>query len=74
VKNGELLQRAAGRFDALITIDRNLEFQQPLGQQSFGVMVVRAASNRMLHLKPLVTAILAALHGLRSGELRRVDP
>ena len=39
VKNGELLHRAAGHFDALITMDRNLEFQQPLAQQPFGVVV-----------------------------------
>jgi predicted nuclease of predicted toxin-antitoxin system len=27
VKNGELLRRAAGHSDALVTMDRNLEFQ-----------------------------------------------
>jgi hypothetical protein len=71
VKNGDLLRRTAGRFDALITMDRNLEFQQPLAQQPFGA-VIRTASNRMFHLKPVVPAILTALHGLRAGELRRV--
>jgi hypothetical protein len=72
VKNGELLRRTAGRFDALITMDRNLEFQQPLAQQPFGVVIVGVASNRMLHLKPVVPAILSALHGLRAGEVRQV--
>lgn len=72
VKNGELLQRSAGRFDALVTMDRSLEFQQPLTRQPFGVVVIRAVSNRMLHLKPLVPAILSALDGLSPGELRRV--
>jgi hypothetical protein len=28
VKNGELLQMAARRFDVLLTVDRNLEYQQ----------------------------------------------
>ncbi len=28
--NGELLDRAGGRFDALITMDRNIEHQQRL--------------------------------------------
>jgi uncharacterized membrane protein (UPF0136 family) len=72
IRNGELLARAAGRFDALLTMDRNLEFQHPLKQQPFGVVLIRAASNRMMHLRPLVPAILAALDGLGSGELRRV--
>ena len=72
VKNGELLRRAAGHFDALVTMDRNIEFQQRFARQPFGVVLVRAASSRVLHLKPLVPAILTALDGLRPGELRRV--
>ena len=28
IKNGELLQRAQGTFEVLVTMDRNLEFQQ----------------------------------------------
>jgi predicted nuclease of predicted toxin-antitoxin system len=73
VKNGELLRRAAGHFDVLVTMDRNLEFQQSLARQPFGVVLATAASNRMLHLRPIVPAILAALHSLRPGELRRVS-
>lgn len=72
VKNGELLRRATGRYDALVTMDTNLEFQQPLARQSFGVVLVRAASNRMRHVEPLVPDIVAALAVLRPGELRRV--
>ena len=72
VKNGELLRRAAGQFDALVTMDRNLEYQQPISQQPFGVVVVFAVSNRMQHLAPLTPAILTALDGLEPGELRRV--
>ena len=72
VKNGELLRRAAGVFDALVTMDRNLEFQQPLAKQPFGVVLVHAPSNRMIHLMPLIPDILDALDGLGPGELRRV--
>jgi hypothetical protein len=43
VQNGELLRRAAGRFDVLVTMDRNLEIQQPLARQPFGIVLVRAA-------------------------------
>jgi hypothetical protein len=32
VKNGELLTRAAGEFDALITIDRSMTFQQKISR------------------------------------------
>jgi len=70
IKNGELLRRAADRFEALVTMDRNLECQQPLVVQPFGVVLVRAASNRMRDLLPLVPRILAALDDLAPGEVR----
>lgn len=72
IKNGELLRRAAGRFDALVTMDHGLEFQQPLTRQPFGTVLISAPSNRMHHLTPLVPDLLAAPDGLGPGEIRRV--
>jgi uncharacterized protein DUF5615 len=72
IENGELLRRAGDGFDAFVTMDRNIEFQQRLPRQPYGVVLVRATSNRMLHLRPLVPAILAALERLKPGELQRV--
>ena len=72
VGNGELMRRAAGQFDAFVTMDRNIEFQQNIPPLPFGIVLVLAASNRMLHLLPLMPAILEALQGLPHGELRRV--
>lgn len=74
VKNGELLERMRGQFDALVTMDKNLPHQQNLAVQPFGVVLVEAPSNRMVHLRPLVPSILAALNDIRPGELRRVGP
>lgn len=73
VKNGELMRRAAGQYEAFVSMDRNIEFQQNIPAFPFGIVFVRAASNRMVHLRPLVPAILEALQGLRGGELRRVS-
>ncbi|HEY0808949.1 MAG TPA: hypothetical protein VGD49_02260, partial [Longimicrobiales bacterium] len=56
----------------LITMDRNLKDQQPLAKQTFGVILVRAASNRLNGILPLVQDILAAIEGIKPGELRRV--
>ncbi len=72
VTNGELLRGMRDTFDALVTMDRKLPHQQNVVVQPFGVVLVGAPSNRMVHLRPLVPAILAALRGLRAGELRRV--
>jgi predicted nuclease of predicted toxin-antitoxin system len=72
ISNGELLRRARGRFEALVTMDRNLEFQQNLAVLPFGVVLVRAASNRMAHLRPLVPALLSAMQDIAPGTMRRV--
>lgn len=72
ITNGELLGRIAGRFDALVTMDRNLQHQQNIARLPFGVVLVRAPSNRLVHLRRLVPAILDALRGLQPGELRVV--
>ena len=72
IKNSELLRRAQERFEALLTMDRKLEFQQNLAEFDVAILLLQAHSNRLVHLRPLVPLILAALKSLRSGELRRV--
>lgn len=70
--NGELLRRAHEHFDVLVTMDRGLPRQQDLQAFHIGVLIVRAPSNRMAHLKPLVDSILQALEGLRPGQVREI--
>ena len=61
-----------GEYDALVTMDRGIEFQQNLTSVAVGVLLVRASSNRMVHLQPLVPAILDALPVLKPGQLHRI--
>jgi hypothetical protein len=72
VRNGELLRRMRGNYDALLMMDRSLEFQQNLSQISFGIVVVVAPSNRLQDLLPLVPNMRDALSALKPGEIRRV--
>lgn len=72
-RNGELLKlMVAERFDAMLTVDRNLEFQQNVRASGLGVVVAVARTNRLKELRPLVPQILEALAGIISGELIRV--
>lgn len=67
MKNGELLTRAASEFDAFITVDRQLPFQQDLSRFSLAVVVMRARSNRLSDLQALVPQLLAAaVSGVKS--------
>lgn len=71
-KNGVLLRRAAeDGFAAFLTIDKRLSHQQ-LIPVSLAVVALRARSNRMQDLEPLVPAILAAFTATAPGQIARV--
>lgn len=59
--NGQLLTLAAEKFDVFLTVDRNLTFQQNLTSFSIAVVVLRAKSNRLADLRPLVPKLLAVI-------------
>jgi hypothetical protein len=61
-----------GEYEVLLTMDRGLEFQQNISALPFGVLLIRADSNRMVHLVPLVPAILEALSAIKPGRVYRV--
>jgi predicted nuclease of predicted toxin-antitoxin system len=72
IKNGELLRRMAGQYDVLVTMDRGIEFQQRISALPFGIMLLRAPSNRTQDLKPLVPSILLVLDAIDPGRILRV--
>jgi Domain of unknown function (DUF5615) len=73
IKNGELLRRAGQEgYDALLTADQNLEFQQNLARSAVGVIVLAAPSNALEDLLPLVPRVLAALLICQPGQVINV--
>jgi hypothetical protein len=72
VKNGELLQRARGTIEVLITMDRKLEKQHDLSVMPFGVVVISARSNRMTDLLPLAAGLRQAVARIRPGQIEHV--
>lgn len=73
VKNGELLARAETTFDVFVTVDRNLAFQQNTVKYALAVVVLRARSNRLVDLRPLVPRLLEVLPGAARGRLTWVE-
>jgi predicted nuclease of predicted toxin-antitoxin system len=47
-KNGELSTIAEGRWDVLLTSDRNIKYQQNMTGRSVSIVILRAKSNRMI--------------------------
>lgn len=70
IKNGKLLALAAAGFDAFITVDKNLPYQQNVSKLPVAVLVLGAASNELPFLLPLVAALEVALANLRPGNYR----
>jgi hypothetical protein len=73
IDNGELLARAENDFDIFITVDRNLSFQQNLPKFDIAVLVLRARTNRLKDLIPLVPKILDALNTPQRGKAVFID-
>jgi len=72
--NGELLKRAkSAGFEVFLTADQNLEFQQNLQQSGLGVVLIRAASNALEDLQPLIPSILAGISKALPGQAIRVN-
>jgi predicted nuclease of predicted toxin-antitoxin system len=60
-KNGKLLAAIERNFDVFITIDSSLASQQNLKDIAFIIVVVRAQSNRIEDLIPLVPRITESI-------------
>jgi len=71
VSNGELLAKAAREhFDAVITNDRGIEYQQ--GRLPCSVIVLIVKSNNIESIRPLIGEIQRTLKMLQPGSLARV--
>lgn len=71
--DGALLNMAAGAFEVFLTVDANLPFQQNLSLRPFAVIVLRAKSNRLVDILPLIPALMRALGEVRPGEVREIS-
>ena len=69
VKNGALLAKAEAEFDAFVTADRKLRYQQHTPGVDLLIIVLRAHSNRLQDLLPLLSK---ANEALRTGKPRQL--
>ena len=72
VKNGPLLALAAGEFDAFLTVDKNLPYQQNLATLPIALIVLEANSNELAALLPLVPRLEQALGSLKPCTFVRI--
>ena len=72
LKNGTLLRMASSHFDAFVTVDRNLAFQNHVVEVAIAVVVLRARTNRLADLRLLLPALLVALETCEPGAIATV--
>jgi predicted nuclease of predicted toxin-antitoxin system len=71
--DGLLLEAAEPEYDAFITADQNLQYQQNLRDRRIRVVVLRAQRTSLPALAPLAPLVLAALVDMPPGEFRVVS-
>ena len=73
VKNSNLLALAASDFNAFVTVDKNLPYQQNISSLPIAVVVLDAYSNELPPLLPLVPRLEQALATLAPRTYVKVE-
>ncbi len=74
-KNGELLRLAAAEgFVALLSADKNMEYQQSTTELALAVIVLAPTMNRLGDLIPLVPSVIALLEDNLTPDFYRITP
>lgn len=74
-KDARLLQLAAqGGFEAFVTIDANLAYQQNLRSTTLGFVVFNAPNNTYDTLHPLMSNVAAAVSLVSPGTVISITP
>jgi hypothetical protein len=67
-----LLAACEGEYDAFVTMDQSLRFQQNLRDWQLAIVLVHARSNRLTDLEPLVPELLVVLTTAVRGAVSHV--
>jgi predicted nuclease of predicted toxin-antitoxin system len=72
-KNGSLLDLAeSAGCEIFVTMDKGLPYEQNLAGRNIAILILRAKSNRLADLLPLVPDLLRAVKLARKGEIIRI--
>ena len=72
-ENGELLQMAAVEFDAFITTDRGILYEQNLEKIQLGIVLLEVHRNHYEELAALIPQVNTVLQTLQKGQVVRVS-
>ena len=70
--NGAILALASGRFDAFVTTDQRLSYQQAVEKVALAIVVRVARRNKIEFLLPLVPELRRVLGEAKPGRVYRI--
>ena len=74
LSNGKLLRAAAdARFDLLLTIDRNMRYQQHVARLPLALLVLHARSSRIEDIAPLLARAMDTIAAVQPGRVYVVE-
>jgi hypothetical protein len=71
-RNGELLRRAEGLFDVLLTADRRMQYQQKLTSYGIGVVVIVTPRLQLQVLERAVVPLRQAINTVSPDQVLHV--
>ena len=69
IRNGELLSLAETQFDVFLTIDKGIKYQQNMTNRTIAIITLRAKSNQIETLAPLMLQVLDLLPTVQPGQV-----
>ena len=67
--NGALMREAAPRFDVLVTLDQNLQFQNQTGKYPMGIVVLITQFNHVAAYRPQFAEIRDLVRQTKPGQV-----
>lgn len=75
LKNGDLISSAeAFEFDAIITADKNLQYQQNITGRRISILILKSRYLTWPHISPLGPKVSAVLQDLTPGLFLTITP
>jgi predicted nuclease of predicted toxin-antitoxin system len=74
ISDSELLDVISGRYDVLVTFDRNLTLQQKISGRPIGVVVLRVTEQTPETVRALIPALSEAIKNVQPGFVKIVGP
>lgn len=72
-KNGLLMKAASTEgFQVLVTIDKNIKFQQNLKNYSLAIIILDNHRSTLAYLRPLLPKVIAILNQVKPGEVYEI--